>query len=168
KTFGHLMVRGPWIASRYFKSNDSLCDKKGWFDSGDVATIDENGFMEITDRAKDVIKSGGEWISSIDLENTAVSHPDIAAAAVIGLKHKKWRERPFLIVVLEEGKDLDKKSILDFLRKRVAKWWLPDDIVAIEELPLSATGKILKTELREMFKDHKLPVKVRVKSRSGD
>jgi len=157
KTFGHLMVRGPWISSRYFKRDDDLCDKAGWFDSGDIATIDENGFMQITDRAKDVIKSGGEWISSIDLENTAVSHPDVAAAAVIGLKHKKWRERPFLIVVLEEGRKLDKKSILDFLGKRVVKWWLPDDIVAVEELPLSATGKILKTELREKYKSYKLP-----------
>jgi len=157
KTFGHLFVRGPWVAKQYFQRDDILHDEDGWFDTGDVATIDENGFMQITDRAKDVIKSGGEWISSIDLENAAAGHADVKQAAVIGLPHKKWRERPLLIVVLEEGKKLNKKSILKFIEKRCAKWWLPDDIVTLDELPHSATGKVKKNDLRDMFKDHKWP-----------
>ena len=155
KTFGALHVRGPWVVERYFRANDTALDKDGWFDTGDVATIDENGFMQITDRAKDVIKSGGEWISSIDLENAAMGHDHVARAAVIGLPHKKWRERPLLIVQLEEGQALDKDSILKYLEGKVAKWWLPNDIVTIDELPLSATGKTKKTTLREHFKDHK-------------
>jgi len=157
ETFGHLKVRGPWTAKAYFKRNIEILDSEGWFDTGDIATIDENGYMQITDRAKDVIKSGGEWISSIDLENAAQGHPDVAHAAVIGMPHKKWRERPLLIIVLEKGKKLDKASILKYLENHVAKWWLPDDIVTIPELPISATGKILKTELRETFKAYKLP-----------
>jgi fatty-acyl-CoA synthase len=157
KTFGALYVRGPWTLKRYYRANDSALDEDGWFDTGDVATIDENGYMQITDRAKDVIKSGGEWISSIDLENAAMGHQDVARAAVIGRPHKKWRERPLLIVVLEEGRTLDKNSILEFLTGKVAKWWLPNDIVTVDKMPLSGTGKVKKTELRETFKDHKWP-----------
>jgi len=157
KTFGHLHVRGPWIISHYFKASDPATDKDGWFDTGDVATIDENGYMQITDRAKDVIKSGGEWISSIALENAAAGHGGVAQAAVIGRPHPKWRERPLLIVVLQKGKELDKKDIIDHLKDEVAEWWLPDDIVTIDEIPLSATGKIKKTVLREIFKDHQWP-----------
>lgn len=157
ETFGALYVRGPWTLKRYYRANDSALDEDGWFDTGDVATIDEFGYMQITDRAKDVIKSGGEWISSIDLENAAMGHKDIARAAVIGRPHKKWRERPLLIVVLEEGAVLDKDSILKFLTGKVAKWWLPNDIVTVDEMPLSGTGKVKKTGLRETFKDHKWP-----------
>ncbi len=160
KTFGHLNVRGPWVVEQYFNANSAAVDKDGWFDTGDVATIDQNGFMQITDRAKDVIKSGGEWISSIQLENAAASHPDVAMAAVIGLPHPKWRERPLLIVKLAAGKTLDKKSILEHLKGQVADWWLPDDIVTIDEMPLSATGKILKTRLRDIYKDHEWPKKI--------
>jgi len=157
KTFGALQVRGPWTVKRYYRANASAVDEDGWFDTGDVATIDENGYMQITDRAKDVIKSGGEWISSIDLENAAMGHADVARAAVIGLPHKKWRERPLLLVQLEPGRKLDKDSILAYLETKVAKWWLPNDIVTIDELPLSGTGKIKKTGLREKFNDHPWP-----------
>lgn len=157
ETFGHLHVRGPWVLAEYFKVGKPATDKDGWFDTGDVATIDENGYMQITDRAKDVIKSGGEWISSIALENAAAGHGGVAQAAVIGLPHPKWRERPLLIVVLGEGKELDKQDIIDHLTEEVADWWLPNDIVTIDEMPLSATGKIRKTVLREMFKDHQWP-----------
>jgi len=157
KTFGHLHVRGPWIINQYFKASSPVTDKDGWFDTEDIATIDENGYLQITDRAKDVIKSGGEWISSIALENAAAGHGGIALAAVIGLPHPKWRERPLLIVALQEGKELDKKEVIDHLKGEVAEWWLPNDIVTIEEMPLSATGKIKKTVLREIFKDHQWP-----------
>ena len=158
KSFGHLIVRGAWIAKSYFKEEGGeILDKNGWFGTGDVATIDEYGFMQITDRSKDVIKSGGEWISSIDIENTAVAHPDIMEAAVIGVFHPKWDERPLLICVMEEGKTLDKEAILSFLDGKIAKWWLPNDVVAINEIPHTATGKILKRELREMFQGYKLP-----------
>ena len=158
KSFGHLIVRGAWIAKSYFKEEGGeILDKNGWVGTGDVATIDEYGFMQITDRSKDVIKSGGEWISSIDIENTAVAHPDIMEAAVIGVFHPKWDERPLLICVMEEGKTLDKEAILSFLDGKIAKWWLPNDVVAINEIPHTATGKILKRELREMFQGYKLP-----------
>ncbi len=158
KTFGRLLVRGPWIASEYFRGEGgSILDAEGWFDSGDVATIDERGFMQITDRAKDVVKSGGEWISSIELENAAVGHPDVAEAAVIGVPHPKWSERPLLIVVPQEGKSVDKADMTAFLTGKVAKWWLPDDVVTVDELPHTATGKILKTELRKQFEGYKLP-----------
>lgn len=158
KAFGHLKVRGPWIVREYFKGEGGrILDDDGWFDTGDVATIDPDGFMAITDRSKDVIKSGGEWISSIDLENAAVGHPDVAEAAVVGVPHPKWDERPLLILVPAEGKTLDKADIQDFLAGHVAKWWLPDDIVFVDELPHTATGKLLKTELRDRYKDYKLP-----------
>ena len=158
KAFGHLMVRGPWVASRYFKDEGGdVLDNQGWFDTGDVATLDQNGFMQITDRSKDVIKSGGEWISSIELENAAVEHPSVAEAAVIGLPHPKWNERPLLIVVPEDGQVIDNDQILEFLAGKVAKWWLPDAIVTVDEIPHTATGKIRKTELREQFRDFELP-----------
>ena len=158
KAFGHLVVKGPWIVKEYFKGEGgNVLDEDGFFDTGDVATIDPNGFMQITDRSKDVIKSGGEWISSIDLENAAVGHPDVKEAAVIGVEHPKWDERPLLIVILNEGATLDKDSINSYLANHVAKWWLPDDIVAVDEIPHTATGKIQKLKLRDTFKDYKLP-----------
>lgn len=158
KAFGHLVVRGPWIAKEYMKAEGGkILDKDSWFDTGDVSTMDELGFMQITDRSKDVIKSGGEWISSIELENAAVGHPDVAEAGVIGVFHPKWNERPLLILVMNEGAKLDKDSIMKWLEDKVAKWWLPDDVIAVDELPHTATGKILKMELREIYKDYKLP-----------
>jgi fatty-acyl-CoA synthase len=132
-------------------------DEDGWFDTGDVAFIDPNGYMQITDRAKDVIKSGGEWISTIDLENLAVGHPDIAEAAVIGISHPKWDERPLLVVVPKAGKEPSKSEILGFMDGKVAKWWMPDDVAFVSEIPHTATGKIQKTALREQFKDYRLP-----------
>ena len=155
--FGDLMVRGPWIASGYFGDPpDSALDKDGWFATGDVATIDADGFMEITDRSKDVIKSGGEWISSITLENIAVSHPDVAEAAVIAALHPKWDERPLLLVVPAPGKTVDPASVLALYEGKIAKWWLPDEVVVVPELPHTATGKLLKTALRTQYKNHYL------------
>ncbi|MEG2314509.1 MAG: long-chain fatty acid--CoA ligase, partial [Brevundimonas sp.] len=135
----------------------SVLDEDGYFDTGDVATIDEYGFMHITDRAKDVIKSGGEWISSIEIENIAVGHDKVELAAVIGAAHPKWDERPLLIVKLKEGEVLDKQEHLDFLVGKIAKWWMPDDVVAVDEIPLGATGKIDKKLLRERLKDYRFP-----------
>ena len=158
KAFGHLMVRGPAIAKAYLKGEGGeILDEDGWFDTGDVATIDENGYMQITDRAKDVIKSGGEWISSIELENLAVGHPKVAEAAVIGIVHPKWDERPLLVIVKNEGEEVTKEEILDYMTGKIAKWWMPDDVAFVEEIPHTATGKIQKLALREMFKDYKLP-----------
>jgi acyl-CoA synthetase (AMP-forming)/AMP-acid ligase II len=156
--FGHLMVRGPWVTSEYFKGEGGpILDADGYFDTGDVATIDADGYMQITDRSKDVIKSGGEWISSIELENAAIGHPAVAEAAVIGVAHPKWQERPLLIVVRKAGQDVTRAQMLRFLEGKVAKWWLPDDVVFVGELPHTATGKLLKTRLREMFSDYRLP-----------
>ncbi len=156
--FGHLEVRGPAVAASYFRGEGGrILDADGWFDTGDVATIDPHGYMQITDRAKDVIKSGGEWISSIDLENTAVGHPDVAEAAVIGIAHPKWDERPLLIVVCKPGRSISREEMLVYLTDKVAKWWLPDDVVVVDEIPHTATGKIQKTTLRERFKDYRLP-----------
>ena len=153
--FGDLMVKGPWVASAYYGDEPgSALDANGWFATGDVATIDADGFMEITDRSKDVIKSGGEWISSITLENIAVSHPDVAEAAVIAAAHKKWDERPLLLVVAAPGKTVDPASVLALYEGKVAKWWLPDEVVVVPELPHTATGKLLKTALRATYKDH--------------
>jgi fatty-acyl-CoA synthase len=158
KTFGHLVVRGPAIAKGYFKcESDKILSKDGFFDTGDVATIDEQGFMQITDRSKDVIKSGGEWISSIELENLAVCHAEVQEAAVIGVDHPKWDERPLLIVVRKQGSKLEKQAILDYMKGKIAKWWMPDDVAFIDEIPHTAAGKINKRGLREMFKDYKLP-----------
>jgi fatty-acyl-CoA synthase len=157
KSFGHLKVRGPAVAKAYFKESGNLLDAEGYFDTGDVATIDPLGYMQITDRAKDVIKSGGEWISSIALENLAVGHPKVAEAAVIGVRHPKWDERPLLILVLKPGETAGKAEILDFMRGKIAGWCLPDDIVFVPEIPHTATGKIQKMELRERFRDYVLP-----------
>jgi fatty-acyl-CoA synthase len=156
-TFGRLKVKGPAVAKAYFRRDENVLDEDGYFDTGDVATIDPYGNMQITDRAKDVIKSGGEWISSIDLENLAVGHPDVAEAAVIGIKHPKWDERPLLIVVPKEGKQPSKDDLLAFMQGRIAKWWMPDDVVLVEAIPHTATGKIQKTALREQFRDYRLP-----------
>ena len=158
KAFGHLLVRGPAIAGAYLKGEGGqILDEGGWFDTGDVATLDPLGFMQITDRAKDVIKSGGEWISSIDLENLAVGHPKVAEAAVIGVVHPKWDERPLLIVVLKEGETATKEEILHYMDGKIAKWWMPDDVAFVAEIPHTATGKIQKLALREMFKGYTLP-----------
>jgi len=156
---GDLKVRGPWVASGYFKGEGgTVVDGEGWFATGDVATIDRDGYIQITDRSKDVIKSGGEWISSIDLENAAVAHPTVQEAAVIGLPHPKWQERPLLIIVRKPGTDPSRAELLEFMSTRVAKWWLPDDVTFVDELPHTATGKLQKTKLREQFKHHTLPV----------
>jgi 3-(methylthio)propionyl---CoA ligase len=158
KTFGRLKVRGPAVAKSYFKGEGgNLLDAEGFFDTGDVSTIDRHGYMQITDRSKDVIKSGGEWISSIDLENLAVGHPKVAEAAVIGVKHPKWDERPLLVVVLKKGERANKAEILGFMQGKIAKWWMPDDVVFVDEIPHTATGKIQKLVLRENFKDYILP-----------
>jgi acyl-CoA synthetase (AMP-forming)/AMP-acid ligase II len=157
KAFGDLHVRGPWILRGYFKGEggDPLVD--GWFPTGDVATIDPEGYVQITDRSKDVIKSGGEWISSIDIENIAVAHPAVAMAACIGVFHPKWDERPIVVVVKKPGMDLTREQLLEFYQGKTAKWQVPDDVVFVEAIPLGATGKMLKTRLRETLKDYKLP-----------
>ena len=158
KAFGDLLVRGPWIVREYFRDeggNPLTAD--GWFPTGDVATIDADGYMQITDRSKDVIKSGGEWISSIDLENLAVAHPAVAEAAVIGIAHPKWDERPLLIVVKKPGATVTREQLLAFFEGKIAKWWMPDDVAFVEQLPHTATGKLLKTKLREDFQGYKLP-----------
>jgi fatty-acyl-CoA synthase len=162
KAFGNLLVRGPWICKGYFKDeggNPLRLDENGkpWFPTGDVATVDTDGYMQITDRAKDVIKSGGEWISSIDLENAAVAHPAVAEAAVIGVVHPKWDERPLLIVVKKKDAQVTREDLIKFFEGRVAKWWIPDDVVFVDQLPHTATGKLLKTKLRDEFKGYKLP-----------
>jgi len=152
---GNLLVRGPWVASGYYgQAPGSACDAQGWFATGDVATIDEHGTMEITDRSKDVIKSGGEWISSITLENIAVSHPDVAEAAIIAARHPKWTERPVLIVVPRDGRELDPADVLKIYRDKIPSWWLPDAVVVVDELPHTATGKVHKLTLRSRYRDH--------------
>ncbi|HPE49781.1 MAG TPA: AMP-binding protein, partial [Hyphomonas sp.] len=157
-TSGRLMIRGAAIAGGYFKgAGGNVLDENGYFDTGDVANIDEFGTMQITDRAKDVIKSGGEWISSIDIENIAVGHPKVANAAAIGIYHPKWDERPLLIIQPAEGQAPTKEEILKSLEGKIAKWWTPDDVAFVEAIPLGATGKINKLALRERFKDYKLP-----------
>ncbi|NMG38921.1 long-chain-fatty-acid--CoA ligase [Chelativorans sp. ZYF759] len=158
RTFGRLKVRGPAVAKAYYGgAGAEQFDEEGWFDTGDVAHIDAEGFMQITDRAKDVIKSGGEWISTIELENLAVGHPDVAEAAVIGVAHPKWDERPLLVVVAKAGRTPTKADLIAYLEGKVAKWWLPDDVAFVDEIPHTATGKIQKTTLREQFRDHVLP-----------
>jgi fatty-acyl-CoA synthase len=157
-TFGRLKVRGPAVSSAYYKERGAeLFDTENWFDTGDVAHVDQYGYMQITDRAKDVIKSGGEWISSIEIENLSVGHPDVAEAAVIGVAHPKWDERPLLVIVAREGKSPSKPDLLGFLEGKIAKWWIPDDVVFVDEIPHTATGKIQKTTLREQLKDYRLP-----------
>lgn len=160
KTYGDLLVRGPWILERYYKGDSPLImddQGQGWFPTGDVATIDEDGFMQITDRTKDVIKSGGEWISSIDIENIAMGHPAVAMAACIGMPHPKWDERPIVVVALKPGAQVSREAILAFYEGKIAKWQIPDDVVFVDAIPLGATGKMLKTKLREQFKDYQLP-----------
>ncbi|HSV53047.1 MAG TPA: long-chain-fatty-acid--CoA ligase [Burkholderiaceae bacterium] len=154
---GHLHVRGPWIASGYFRGEGGdVLDSQGWFPTGDIATIDADGYVQLVDRAKDVIKSGGEWISSIEIENAVMAHPAIAEAAIVGVAHPKWQERPLLIVVPRAGSKVSRDELLAFLAPQFASWWLPDDVVFVTDLPHTATGKILKASLREQFRDHLL------------
>ncbi|HEY1090679.1 MAG TPA: AMP-binding protein, partial [Burkholderiaceae bacterium] len=156
RTFGRLLVRGPWVASSYYRSEDNSAFREGWFDTGDVSTIDPQGYMQIVDRSKDVIKSGGEWISSIELENLTVGHPAVLEACVVGIPHPRWDERPLLLVVRKPGAQVGADEILAFLKDKVAKWWLPDDVVFVESLPHTATGKLLKTQVRAQFANHYL------------
>jgi acyl-CoA synthetase (AMP-forming)/AMP-acid ligase II len=157
KAYGDLYVKGPWVIREYFKGEggDPLID--GWLPTGDVATIDAEGYMQITDRSKDVIKSGGEWISSIDVENIAVAHPAVAMAACIGMRHPKWDERPVVVVVKKPGAELTREELLKFYEGKTAKWQIPDDVIFVDAIPLGATGKMLKTRLREQLKDYALP-----------
>jgi fatty-acyl-CoA synthase len=158
KAFGRLKVRGPAVAKGYFRGEGKdAFDREGWFDTGDIATLDIDGYMTITDRAKDVIKSGGEWISSIEIENIAVGHPAVAEAAVIGIPHPKWDERPLLIIVLKPGQTATREEILQYLEGKIAKWWMPDDVIFVDEIPHTATGKIQKITLRERYGKHRLP-----------
>ena len=160
KSMGELLVRGPWIVTGYFEDDEASAaavDKDGWFRTGDVATIDPDGYMQIVDRRKDVIKSGGEWISTIDLENAAVAHADVAEAAVIAVPHPRWAERPLLVVTPRADRQPERDALLAFLAQRFPRWMLPDDVVVLKELPHTATGKVMKTRLREMFHDHVLP-----------
>ena len=156
--FGNLLVRGPWICDGYFKGEGGdVLDADDWFDTGDVCNIDAQGYIQIVDRSKDVIKSGGEWISSIDLENTDVGHPEVAEACVIGVPHPRWDERPLLLIVRDPGSQIGKDEMLAYLEDKIVKWWMPDDVLVVEELPHTATGKLLKSQLREEYADHKLP-----------
>jgi fatty-acyl-CoA synthase len=157
-TFGRLLVKGPFVVGGYFKGDGGeILDDEGFFDTGDVATIDSHGFMQITDRAKDVIKSGGEWISTIEIENLAVGHPKAALCAVIGAAHPKWDERPVLLVKLNPGETSTKDEFLGFLEGKIARWWTPDDVVFVDDIPLGATGKIDKKLIRERMKGYVLP-----------
>lgn len=159
EAYGALQVRGGWVCSDYFKlaGGGQAHTDDGWFNTGDVAIIDPHGYLTITDRTKDVIKSGGEWISSIELENVIMSHPGVSAAAVIGIAHKKWSERPLLVIVRAENADPDKQELLDFFKDKVASWWIPNDVVFVDALPLTATGKVKKLDLRKQFADYELP-----------
>ncbi|HWW06142.1 3-(methylthio)propionyl-CoA ligase [Collimonas sp.] len=156
-TYGNLLVKGPWIIDSYFKNEGGAVLQDGWFPTGDVATIDGDGYMQITDRSKDVIKSGGEWISSIALENIAMAHPAVQMAACIGIFHPKWDERPLLVVVRKPGTEVSREQLLKFFEGKIAKWWTPDDVAFVDALPLGATGKLLKNKLREQFKGYVLP-----------
>jgi fatty-acyl-CoA synthase len=155
--FGDLLVRGPWVTAGYYRADGPGVLRDGWFPTGDVATLDADGYVQITDRSKDVIKSGGEWISSIDVENLALGHPAVAEAAVIGVAHPKWDERPLLVAVRKSGREVTREELLDFLRDKVAKWWLPDDVVFVDELPHTATGKLSKLALRQRMADYRWP-----------
>jgi fatty-acyl-CoA synthase len=158
---GNLLVRGPWIACGYY-GDDGDPTVDGWFPTGDIATIDADGYLRLTDRAKDVIKSGGEWISSIDLENIAMGHPAVAEAAVIGVRHPKWDERPLLVVVRKPGADVTREALLDFYAGRTAKWWVPDDVAFVGALPHTATGKLAKRALREQFRDYAFAIEAKL------
>jgi fatty-acyl-CoA synthase len=153
---GRLQCRGPWIVKRYFRADEDAVDADGWFDTGDVAALHPDGTMQITDRAKDVIKSGGEWISSVELENAAIGCPGVAEAAAIGIPHPRWDERPLLLVVRKSGSDVSETDVAAHLAQHVAKWWLPDAILFVESLPHTATGKLLKTELRDRYRGFRL------------
>jgi len=155
--FGDLVVRGPWVIDHYFRGAGGDILRDGWFPTGDVATIDADGYVHITDRSKDVIKSGGEWISSIAIENAMIAHPAVVESAVIGVPHPKWDERPIVVVVKKAGADLTKADVLEFLEDKIAKWWLPNDVVFVESLPHTATGKLSKVELRKQFANYRLP-----------
>ena len=157
KAYGDLLVKGPWVIKEYFKQEGASPLVDGWFPTGDVATVDADGYMQITDRSKDVIKSGGEWISSIDVENIAMAHPDVLMAACIGMAHPKWDERPIVVVVPKPGKTLVREELLKFYEGKIAKWQIPDDAVFVEAIPIGATGKMLKTKLREMLSTYQLP-----------
>jgi 3-(methylthio)propionyl---CoA ligase len=162
RAFGNLLVRGPWVLKEYFKGeggNPLQADEagRGWFPTGDVVTVDGDGYMLITDRTKDVIKSGGEWISSIEIENIAVAHPAVAMAACIAARHPKWDERPLLVVMRKPGAEVTREQLIAFYEGKVAKWQAPDDVVFVDSIPLGATGKMLKNRLREQFKDYRLP-----------
>ena len=157
KAYGDLLVKGPWVVREYYKQEGGSPLVDGWFPTGDVATVDPEGFMQITDRSKDVIKSGGEWISSIDVENIAMAHPEVAMAACIGMAHPKWDERPIVVVVKRPGTSLEREALLKFYEGKIAKWQIPDDVVFVDAIPLGATGKMLKTRLREQLADYKLP-----------
>ncbi len=156
-TYGHLLVKGPWVVSGYFRGEGGDVLQDGWFPTGDVATIDADGYLAITDRSKDVIKSGGEWIGTIDLENVAMSHPAVLQAACIGVQHPKWAERPLLVVVRRPGMEVSREELIDWFAGKVAKWWTPDDVVFAESLPVGGTGKIQKNKLRETYAGHRLP-----------
>lgn len=157
QAFGNLQVRGPTVLSQYYNSDAPGADAEGWFDTGDVSTIDARGYMQITDRSKDVIKSGGEWISSIEIENVAMGHPKVAEAAVIAVPHEKWTERPLLVVVAKKGQVPTREELLSFLEGKVARWWIPDDVVVVGDIPHTATGKISKLELRRRMQGYTLP-----------
>jgi fatty-acyl-CoA synthase len=161
KTYGDLLVKGPWVLREYFQGVGDTAPVRplldGWFPTGDVATIDADGYMQITDRSKDVIKSGGEWISSIDIENIAVAHPAVAMAACVGIAHPKWDERPIIVVVKKPGVELSREALLAFYQGKAAKWQIPDDVVFLDSIPLGATGKMQKSKLREVLKDYQLP-----------
>jgi fatty-acyl-CoA synthase len=154
KAYGRLLVRGPWITSGYYKNEDRSAFVDGWFDTGDVATLDALNTMQIVDRRKDVIKSGGEWISSIDLENIAVGHPAVKEACVIGVPHPKWDERPLLLIVLKEGASATKEDVIGYVSQNIAKFWIPDDVIFVADLPHTATGKLHKVPLREQYANH--------------
>jgi acyl-CoA synthetase (AMP-forming)/AMP-acid ligase II len=152
KSVGEVQARGPWVLSSYFKgAGGKVVDDDGWFRTGDVAHMDADGFLTITDRAKDVIKSGGEWISSIEIENLAVGHPAVLEAAVIAAHHPRWQERPLLLVHRKQNAQVTKQDLLDYLASKIAKWWMPDDVIFVDELPHTATGKVLKTRLRDEY-----------------
>ncbi|HTN66438.1 MAG TPA: 3-(methylthio)propionyl-CoA ligase [Burkholderiaceae bacterium] len=157
KTYGNLLVKGPWVIRSYFKGEGGEVLQDGWFPTGDVATIDADGYMQITDRSKDVIKSGGEWIGTIDLENIAMAHPAVLQAACIGIPHPKWDERPLLVVVKRPDATVSKEELILFYEGKIAKWWTPDDVTFVDALPIGATGKVLKNKMREQFKDYRLP-----------
>ncbi|HSF12225.1 MAG TPA: long-chain fatty acid--CoA ligase, partial [Erythrobacter sp.] len=156
KTSGALQIRGPWVIKRYFKAEADAVGNDGWFDTGDVGILHPDGTLQLTDRTKDVIKSGGEWISSVELENAACGHPAVAEAACIGITHPKWDERPVLFVVKKAGAEVTGGEIIEHLKPLIAKWWLPDAVEFVDDIPHTATGKISKKDLRDRFADYTL------------